>query len=255
VSLYDRLTLELTADYGEIAIENDGSPHAPPGEANLCHRAARYFFARTGVKGGVRIRLEKSIPAGAGLGGGSSDAASVVLALETLTGSRLSEEDRRDAAFHVGADVPFFFARGPAWVEGIGERVTPVRFAEPLWLVLVHPGVFLSTAAVFSNVTKGLTTPDDIHTIMQFNFQGIAKGLRNDLELRACALEPVIGKAREALRGVGSDASLMTGSGSAVFGLFPDERRARLAAATLAASAPEHWRVEAVHTIDRDSAP
>lgn len=255
ISLYDRLEVALTPDAGDIQLVSLGSDHATSGPDNLCHKAARYFFERTGVKGGARIRLEKSIPAGAGLGGGSSDAASVILALETLTGARLSEADRRDAAFQVGADVPFFFAGGPAWVEGIGERVTPVRAAQTLWLTLIHPGAFLSTAAVFSSRTKGLTSPGDIPTIAHFTFQGVAPRLRNDLEEAALGLMPVIGKAKAALLDAGAQAALMTGSGSAVFGLFADEQSARDAAARLRAGSPAAWRVETVRTLDRHARP
>ena len=118
------------------------------GEDNLCHRAARFYFAETGVQGGVAIELTKRVPTGAGLGGGSSDAAATVLGLERLYGRQLSPAARRRAAFAVGADVPFFFARAPAWVGGIGEVVEPVPELVPVWLVLVFPGVFLSTPSI-----------------------------------------------------------------------------------------------------------
>ncbi|MBE0618327.1 MAG: 4-(cytidine 5'-diphospho)-2-C-methyl-D-erythritol kinase, partial [Proteobacteria bacterium] len=159
ISLCDQVHLEVLADEGRIEVLSDGGPHVPAGEGNLCHRAARFYFAETGVAGGVRVRIAKSIPAGAGLGGGSSDAAVTILGLERLYQRPLPEASRRKAAFAVGADVPFFFARGPAWAEGIGEAVRPAPRFAPLWLALVQSGAFLPTGQVFSRFTRGLTTP------------------------------------------------------------------------------------------------
>jgi 4-diphosphocytidyl-2-C-methyl-D-erythritol kinase len=249
VSLFDKLTLEPTKTPGQIEVSCEGSKDVPDGEGNICFRAARYYFEQAKIEGGVRIHIEKNTPSGAGMGGGSSNGAATIMGLERLYGEKLSAEARSKAAFEVGADVPFFFAQGPACVGGIGETVQPVAFEERLWMVVVHPGVFLSTPAVFSNLKIGLTTPQLVHTIMQFNFRGIAKGLFNDLELPARNLEPVIGQAITALEDAGSTVAAMTGSGSAAFGLFPDESSARSAALALAALTPGGWRVEAVHTL------
>jgi 4-diphosphocytidyl-2-C-methyl-D-erythritol kinase len=202
------------------------------------------------VAAGVRIRLTKRIPVGAGLGGGSSDAAATILGMEALFGASLSPAARREAAFRVGADVPFFFERSAAWVEGIGEIVRPVPAFDPLWLVLVHPGVFLSTAAVFSRFTMGLTTPRQPPTISHFRFQGFVEGLRNDLEPAARALEPSVGRVLEVLAAAGARGVLMSGSGSAAFGLFPDEERAQEAASCVAKDpGAADWRIEVVHTL------
>ncbi len=256
VSLFDRLVLEPLEEEGRIEVLADGGPQVPSGEENLCHRAARFYFGETGAPGGVRVRLSKSIPAGAGLGGGSSDAAATILGLERLHGRALSEEGRVRAAFAVGADVPFFFARGPAWVEGIGEAVRRAPAFEPLWLVLVHSGAFLSTGHVFSRFTRGLTTPGAPHTIAQFNFRGFVAALRNDLEPAALALEPSVGGALAALRAAGAPGAQMSGSGAAVFGLFPDEPSARRAAHLLRQDpGAEKWRVETVHTLPPDTFP
>jgi len=256
VSLFDRLRLELVEEPGRIEVLADGGPEVPSGEDNLCHRAARFYFGETGAAGGVRVRLAKAIPAGAGLGGGSSDAAATIQGLERLCGRPLSAESRARAAFAVGADVPFFFARGPAWVEGIGEAVRPAPTFDPLWLVLVHSGAFLSTGRVFSRFTRGLTTPEAPHTIAQFNFRGFAAALRNDLEPAALALEPSVGVALAALRAAGAPGVLMSGSGCAVFGLFPDESSARRAALLLRRDpSAENWRVETVHTLPPGAFP
>lgn len=256
VSLFDGLALEPLEEDGRVEVLSEGGAEVPSGEGNLCHRAARFYFGETGAPGGVRVRLSKAIPAGAGLGGGSSDAAATILGLERLCRRPLSAASRARAAFAVGADVPFFFARGPAWVEGIGELVHPVPAFDPLWLVLVHSGAFLSTRHVFSRFTQGLTTPGAAHTIAQFNFRGFAAALRNDLEPAAMALEPSVGAALAALRAAGAAGVRMSGSGSAVFGLFPDEPSAQRAAVLLRQGhGTENWRVEVVHTLPPDTFP
>lgn len=250
VNLYDRLRLERL-DANRIEVTAAGSPHVEGGEKNLCHRAASFYFRTTGATGGVRVRVDKKIPVGAGFAGGSSDAAAVLMGLEQIFGRALNPAERIRAAFDVGADVPFFFARCPAWVGGIGERVTPVPASGPLWLVLIHPGVFLSTAAVFSRHNKELTSRGEVHNITQFDFQGVAAGLHNDLEPAARGLEPAIGEAAGALRAAGLAAVAMTGSGSAVFGLCPDEALARRVADTVRRGVPRAWFVAAVHTLPR----
>ncbi len=251
VSLYDELLLTRLGEPGRIEVRAAAFPDVEEGENNLCHRAAAYFFRATGVRGGVSVKLTKTIPVGAGMGGGSSDAAAVLMGLERLFDHPLGEAARERAAFEVGADVPFFFARGPAWVEGVGERVTPLAALEELWLVVVHPGVFLSTAAVFSRHNKELTTPGEVHNITQFDFQGVASVLSNDLEPAARALEPEVGRAIECVRAAGCRAALMTGSGAAVFGLCADEAEARRVADAVGKSAPAAWRVMVLHTLGR----
>lgn len=257
VSLFDRLRLESAPEAGAVEVACEGDPAVPGGDGNLCARAARFYFEETGVRGGVRVGVRKEIPSGAGLGGGSSDAAATILGLERLFGRPLPAPARERAAFRVGADVPFFFARRAAWVEGIGERVTPGPEFEALWLVLVHPGAFLSTRDVFSRwSSRGLTTPGRPHTITQFNFRGFAAALRNDLADAARELEPAVGEALDALREAGAPAGQMSGSGSAVFGVFPDEPAARRAASSVRGRAgAERWRVDVVRTLPPDAFP
>lgn len=256
ISLYDELSLEALGGHGLIEVESEGNPLVESGEKNLCFRAARFFFEQTGVREGVRIRVRKHIPVGAGLGGGSSDAAAVILGLEALFGVILTPEARALAAFHVGADVPFFFARSAAWVEGIGERVIPAGDLDPLWLVVVHPGVFLSTAAVYSRVTIGLTSPGRVPTIQPFRFQSFVESLRNDLEASAVALEPVVGEVLKTLVTAGARGRLLSGSGSAAFGLFLDEQEAQAGASRIIQKPQAAgWRVEVVRTLDPESFP
>jgi 4-diphosphocytidyl-2-C-methyl-D-erythritol kinase len=254
VSIFDRLTLtKLKEERIEVVCEGAGD--VPGGEQNLCHRAAKFYFEQTKIAGGVQIRVEKVTPSGAGMGGGSSDAATTIMGLEKLYGQELCEEDKKLAAFEVGADVTFFFAEAPAWVGGIGEKVRPVAFETPLWIVVIHPGIILSTAAVFSNLNIGLTTSSRLHTIGQFNFQGIVEAVSNDLEEAARTLEPDIADALAALDGADAQRSMMTGSGSAVFGLFADEASANTAYRLIAGQAPERWWIEVASTLGATAAP
>jgi 4-diphosphocytidyl-2-C-methyl-D-erythritol kinase len=257
VSLCDTLLLRPLPESGRIeVILAEAAAAVHPGEENLCHTAARFYFAETGAQGGVSVELTKRIPAGAGLGGGSSDAAATVMGLEHLYGRRLSPEARRQAAFAVGADVPFFFARAPAWVGGVGEVVEPVPADSPVWLVLVFPGVFLSTAKVFSLLRRGLTTPRQPPTIAQFNFRGLVAGLYNDLQVPALGTEPAVGEVLDVLAAAGAEGRLMSGSGSSVFGLFADEGKARAAAARVAGHPrAAAWQVEVVHTLTPGAFP
>ena len=257
VSLCDTLQLKVLSEPGRIEVTLAGAVEAvAAGEDNLCHSAARFYFAETGVRGGVAVELTKRVPAGAGLGGGSSDAAATLLGLERLYGRQLNPAARQRAAFSVGADVPFFFARAPAWVGGIGEVVEPVPAPSPVWLVLVFPGVFLSTAKVFSLLRRGLTTPRRPPTITQFNFRGLVAGLHNDLQAPALDIAPPVGVALDALAAAGAEGQLMSGSGSAVFGLFADAGEAR-AAADLVSRHPQAatWQIEVVHTLTPGAFP
>lgn len=254
VSLFDRVTL-TRLDKERIEVVCQGGKDVPGGEQNLCHRAAKFYFEHKKIEGGVHILVDKAIPSGAGMGGGSSDAATTIMGLEALFGQKLNEGQKKQAAFEVGADVTFFFAKGPAWVEGIGENVRPVAIESPLNMVVIHPGAFLSTAAVFSKINIGLTSPSPLHTIGRFNFRGIVEALSNDLENAARTLEPEIAHALDALDRVGALRSMMTGSGSAVFGIFPDEEKAKAAHRLLEAQAPGDWWIEVACTLDGAVAP
>lgn len=249
VSLYDCLTVEFLPASHEISVISSGSPHVGSGDKNICHRAARFFLEETKTAGGVRISVEKNIPVGAGMGGGSSDAAAVIMALEELCGKALSPEAKARSAFKVGADLPFFFARGWAWAEGVGEIVTPVKEESPVWLTVIDPGVFLSTASVFSDHTNMLTCGALLPNISQFNFRGVAKGLRNDLQAAALRISPEVGKALALLGESGAEHFIMTGSGSAVFALFDKMEEATRVRDKAAKSAPPSWRTLVVRTL------
>ncbi len=207
----------------EIQSRSDGRirllsplPGVPP-ESDLCWRAAHLLRARTGSRLGADIRLIKRLPLGGGLGGGSSDAATVLLALNRLWRLDLTRAELLPLGLELGADVPVFLFGRSAFAEGIGERLTPWTPAPAVYVVLTPP-VHVSTPAIFSN--PGLTRDTPSIKIAAL-FDGIG---RNDLEPIASALHPEIAESLAWL-GTRGDAR-MTGSGGCVFAAFPDRDQA-----------------------------
>jgi len=196
-------------------------------EDDLTVRAARLLQARAGVDQGVDIRLHKCLPLGGGLGGGSSDAATVLVALNRLWGAGLSEDELAALGLELGADVPVFVRGRAAWAEGVGERLTPLTLDEP-WYVVLVPAVTVSTAEVFSD--PQLTRQTRPITISDFlSGQG-----RNDCEAVVSRRYPAITEAIEWLSRFAE--ARLTGTGACVFAPFPDEQQARDVAARLPAA-------------------
>ena len=234
VSLYDEVTVE-EAPAG-ITVECD-APGVPDGAANSCHKAAALFLAWAGTPAGVRIRIRKSIPAESGLGGGSSDAAAALKGLIALTGVHPPREALLAMAIHVGADVPFFLPGGAALVEGIGERLTPLPWNVPFYAVIVRPAFGLSTREGYARLGReagGLPSRGRVPAFRTFS--EVAAIVRNDFEAAWEPSHPEIGAIRRELTSVGAAAAGLSGSGSAVFGLFTSEGAARDARKTLSAA-------------------
>ena len=217
-----------------IALREDGRIERPAGPANvapeedLAMRAALVLQQHTGSRRGAELRLHKRIPQGGGLGGGSSDAATTLLALNELWDCRLSPDELAELALPLGADVPVFVRGSSAWAEGVGERLTPVTLPET-WYVIVYPGVGVSTREVFQS--SELTRNSALITIRAF-FQS---GGRNDCEPVVRARSPEVAAALEWLTREGS--ARLTGTGSCVF----TARSTAADAERLAARVPERW--------------
>ncbi len=177
-------------------------------EHDLCVRAARLLQQSTGCPMGVDIRLEKRLPLGGGLGGGSSDAATVLLALNRLWQLHLSRQELRQLGLRLGADVPVFVFGENAWAEGIGEQLQPIAL-QPAWYVVLTPDVHVSTAEVFAS--RELTR-NTIPATMAAFFKGFG---HNDLEPVVCRQHPAVASALEWLRQFGD--ARMSGSGASVF--------------------------------------
>ena len=213
----DRLDFTLT----EAATVQllDPLPGVAP-EQDLTVRAARLLQQHADVSRGVEIRLDKRLPLGGGLGGGSSDAATTLVVLNRLWQVGLGEDELAELGLRLGADVPVFVRGRAAWAEGVGERLTPVEVPEPWYLVLVPP-VSVSTAAVFQH--PELTRDSRPITIPDF----LAGRSRNDCEAIVRRLHPGIAAALDWLNG--RTQARLTGTGACVFGAFAD-RAAALAA-------------------------
>lgn len=229
IDLCDRLTLIPRTD-GNIRCICDAFA-LPQGMDNLAARAASAFFSAAGVSAGVEIRLHKEIPSGAGMGGGSADAAAVLFGLNRLWGYPLPPAALGKAAESVGADVPFCLHGGTALVEGIGERITPLPDLKDVCFLVVKPPFSIHTGNAFAAFDRCLDIrrPDTqgmLSAIRQGRWQEAGRFLGNVFEPVSAPerIRPV----KELLLQAGAQGALMTGSGSAVFGLFYDPGRAQL---------------------------
>lgn len=189
---------------------------------DLCVRAARLLQRESGVSAGVTIRLDKHLPLGGGLGGGSSDAATTLLALNRLWNVNWPRRRLQDLALRLGADVPFFVFGESAFAGGVGEVLQPVPL-DPAWYLVVEPAVAVATAAIFA--APELTRNSRPIKIADFSGGGQGCFGRNDLQPVVCARRPEVGRALEWLGRFGD--ARMTGSGACVFCAFRDEGGAR----------------------------
>ncbi|MBW1987992.1 MAG: 4-(cytidine 5'-diphospho)-2-C-methyl-D-erythritol kinase [Deltaproteobacteria bacterium] len=233
------------------------APGVPEGEANLAHKAAVLFFAESGVSGGVRVTIDKRIPAGAGLGGGSSDAACVLNWLNVRYGRPFGPKRLEELSARLGSDVPFFVRGTPALATGRGEILTPLPDPPPRELVIVFPGVSSSTAEAYSRHTLALTSREKVHRLPLSEsdpFADLEGMLANDLESAVIAAIPAVGRAKAVLVSAGAGGALMSGSGSSVFGLFTDGETAGKAVRQ-AVEADASWSVFRTRFFYRGGAP
>ena len=215
---------------GPVPVEVVSFPEvvAAPSD-NLVYRAAQAFALETGRRFLLSVRLDKRIPNGAGLGGGSSDAACVLKLLASAFPGSVSAARMNELAVGLGADVPFFLVGGVCQVGGVGEVVRPIRDQTPSDLVLCFDGSSLATGSVFAAYDRALTSeayPSMNHR-PAVRDEGFACSAQYDLEWAAKLLHPGLSAMRETLLEMGATHAAMTGSGSSVFGVAPDERNAR----------------------------
>lgn len=239
LDLADRLRIEVKpAPRTSISVALVGhAGDVPAGDDNLVALAARAFLDAAGLAAGVAITLDKQIPVGAGLGGGSSDAAAVLRALAQNFANAFSNKLLAAIAVRLGADVPFFLDPRPAWVTGIGEQIEAVPEFPPLDLLLVTPAPPLATADVFRAFDAALTPPSPSRRMPALRSGSgwspsaalLANVLVNDLEPIAARLRPGIERVRSELERLGARAVAMSGSGPTVFGLFRDAEQAQAA--------------------------
>lgn len=235
ITLADELRFEIT---GNARIERVNAVPGVPPEADLTVRAARLLQRRAGCCRGVRIQVTKRIPAGGGLGGGSSDAATALVALNHLWGTGLDADELATLALELGADVPVFVRGSAAWAGGVGERLTPAQPDTP-WFALVDPGVPVSTAAVFNDPELTRNTP-------RTTIRGLDAGAAgNDCESVVRKRYPEVSRALDWLTEFAP--ARMTGTGGCVFAVMASEAAAQAAVRRL----PERWRGWAVRGVNR----
>jgi len=242
----------------EVALRLEGACEAiPDGAGNLAHRAAADFAKAAGLTCRIELRIEKRLPAGAGLGGGSSDAGAVLRALDELFPGALDGSQLAAIALGLGADVPFFLDPRPARIRGIGERIEAVDALPSLPVLLANPGVALATADVFrafAAIRPALTNSAADRRIPRpsgasgpgWTFESAAKlDLTNDLEPIAIRLCPPIARLSRRIEAAGALAVGMSGSGATVFGLFESMEAAKRALEATRFEAPVWARVAA----------
>ena len=248
--LADRLEAEAA---GDLSLQLDG-PFAYPlavevGDDNLVLRAARLLGVRMGVVPRARLRLTKNIPVGAGLGGGSADAAAALRVLSTLWQVEPADADTADIARELGADVPVCLAARTASVSGIGERVEAAPGLPACGLLLVHPLVPLPTAAVFRALAQRMPSPPPAASLtilrMPDTVTGLAQALAtrgNDLTEAAVSMVPQIGTILATLHATpGCRYAAMSGSGAACFALYDDVMTAEAARLDVEQAHPAWW--------------
>ncbi len=239
----DRITV---APAGDLTLRGDGhfATGVPGGEDNLILKAARGLAALAGRPPEAAIHLEKNLPPASGIGGGSADAAATLRALEELWGLSIPRSELRGLALSLGADVPVCLHGRASFSSGIGEVLNAAPPLPETWLVLVNPGVPVSTPAVFTARRAGFSDPAPFDTppADAAHLARLLAERSNDLEIPARALAPEVGTVLEALRR-SEDILLarMSGSGATCFGLFGTEKTARTAARNIASAYPGWW--------------
>ena len=249
ISLCDELTFELRDD-SEISLTCD-DPELPVDDSNLIVKAAKALQKNAGVN----ITLTKRIPAKGGLGGGSSNAAVTLLALNHLWELQLENTDLLRFAGTLGADVPFFLLGGCAEAAGTGTELCSVTDVEQKALIVITPNATVSTATAYAALNRGSLTTSKSASILSSSFARPFSAdsgqwsLHNDFELVIFEIEPEIRRAKQALLDAGARGALLAGSGSSVFGIFDDEAARDRALGQLRREAG--WRIYSCRTVSR----
>jgi 4-diphosphocytidyl-2-C-methyl-D-erythritol kinase len=239
VDLYDQIEIQEGGEGIRLVAEGEA---VPEGMDNLVCKAARLFCQELGIEDDLEIRIRKRIPVGAGLGGGSGNAATTLMALNDLLQAGLDDKLLMALGARLGADVPFFIFQKPALARGKGEILTPVKLPAQLCFLMLVPPFQISTAWAYETYDRlagkkkeATSIPDSYPEVVD-----LLPVLKNDLELPALTRYPEIGRMKEELLRKGARGALMSGSGSVVFGLFADSDEARRTERTV--TLPRGWK-------------
>lgn len=238
-----RMVMQTIHLYDRVEIKKTRSPHIhvetnlyylPVNEDNLVYRAAKLMKDEFQIKEGVRIVLQKFIPVSAGLAGGSSDAAAVLVGMNRIFNLGLKQNKLMELGLKIGADVPFCIMRGTALAEGIGEKLTALPPMPKCPVLIAKPAISVSTKAVYEGLKlyDGMEHPDIdgvMEGIQQKDLKGVASHMGNILETVTIPMYPVIEDIKKLMLENGALNAMMSGSGPTVFGLFPNEKEIRRA--------------------------
>lgn len=237
VRLEDEVLIRINREHTDIRLQCD-VPSLSVDHTNLVYRAAEAVLRRCERRIGVEIVLVKRIPMGAGLGGGSSDAAATIVGLDRALSLGWSVADMAQVGQALGSDVPFFFFAPSAVVTGRGEQVHPVRVTGSRWVVLVNPGFSVETKWAYQELSSSRTQVrplSDIHAALGqesgISWEQVLGVVENDFEVPVFGVHPSLQEIKQALIAQGAEAALLSGSGATVFGIFRNEGEARQAQA------------------------
>jgi 4-diphosphocytidyl-2-C-methyl-D-erythritol kinase len=234
IAIADTLTLTPA---GEIRVSSS-SPDAPSDNTNICYKAAALLQAFLKTSQGVHIHIEKQVPVGAGLGGGSADAACVLRELPALWGATVPEETLRAMALQLGSDVPYFLSPGSAVAGGRGEILQYFSLDVPYTILLCNPGIHVATGWAYGKIKPGKESkPDDLAKIVTNGMCDpsiLGQNLRNDFEGVVFSSHPAVARIKADMLAAGAVFAMMSGSGSTVYGLFRLGEIANQCAAQLA---------------------
>ncbi len=256
VNLSDEIEIQIVERGINVTSDHEA---LPTGEGNIVYKAAKEILAYSSRNVGANIHIKKRIPISAGMGGGSSNAATVIKGINEILKLRLPREKLMFIGAKLGADVPFFLFEGPAIASGIGDQLVKVKKIPKMSFVVVNPGIPVSTEWVYKNLKlKGQDEPEVKDGMMNkscdlpchFNTKrDVLKVMNNDLEKVTIKEFPVIQDIKKMLLNLGALASQMTGSGPTVFAIFPDKAVAEKAVSKIENRADKAWRVFQVENL------
>jgi 4-diphosphocytidyl-2-C-methyl-D-erythritol kinase len=227
ISLYDSIEVNLSSS--DRIVINGSDKSISWGRDNLVYKAAYIMKEQAMTNRGINIHVEKNIPSGAGLGGGSSDAAVTLLALNKMLGLNLRKDELKEFGKGLGADVPYFFEGGLCIGTERGDEISPIDDLQNLFCLLVLEGTSISTQTVYKSFEESLTSRDKESKIIKFLNTRELGGLENDLEETVFQLHPQIEDVKHFVMELDPVLSLVSGTGSIVFGLFRSKEKARIA--------------------------
>lgn len=230
INLYDKITLRKKTELGITVTAN--LSYLPVNEDNLVYRAAKLLMDEFQVDGGLEIELQKYIPVAAGMAGGSTDAAAVMVGVNRIFQLGLNKKQLMERGVKIGADVPFCIMRGTALAEGIGEELTPLPAMPHCSLVIAKPKIHVSTKFVYGNLKVGELTehPDidgQVQALRENNLEQLVTRMGNVLETVTIPAYPVIDEIKHTMMKYGAMGAMMSGSGPTVFGIFEKEDKAQ----------------------------